>query len=126
MGSRILHKIMAVNNGEIRLAGSFAPDTANNPAKATIKGKGFTVAHTATGVFTITFSDVFLDLLSAQATLQLATGDDKFAEVGTFTKASKTLVINIWDKGDGVLADVAIDNNNRVNFKCVFSNTSFN
>jgi len=102
----------------VLVAGSFAPAAAGAPT--TLRGAGFSVARSAAGKFTITFDQLYKTLVSATATLQLATADDKACQVGTYTAASKTLVISVWDDSDAALADVAANANNRVNFICVF------
>lgn len=112
------------NRESITIEGSFAPNGSSAVSSSSVKGKGFSVARTAAGVFTITFQEKFNDMLVANATLQLATAADQFAQVGTYTAASKTLVINVWDVSGAALADVAADSNNRINFSATFKNTS--
>lgn len=103
------------------IMGSFAPDTANPPTA--LKGSGFTVAYTSTGTYTVTFANSYGDLVSATATLQLASADDKFAQVGTYTAADRTLVLRVLDASGAAVAEVAADANNRVNFLCVFDDS---
>src|SRR5512139_3143742 len=77
------------------IAGSFAPDTANPPT--TVRGSGFTVARTAQGVFTITFRNAYAELISAVATVQLASTDDRKAQIGTYDATARNLVIRVQD-----------------------------
>lgn len=93
-------------------------------ALGSIKGYGYSPAKTSTGEYTITLAEQYADMESADATLQLATADDKFLQVGTYNSANRTLKFWIWDKSDGALADVAINANNRINFSLTMSNTS--
>jgi len=101
---------IAFLHGSFRPNGSSAVDNDNN------EGTGFTVARGGTGTFTITFSDKWTGLIAAGASLQLASADDKFVELGAFTLASKTLVINVWDVSDAAVADVASNANNKIHF----------
>lgn len=104
------------------VSGSFAPDTANAPTD--VRGVGFSVARTSTGLFTITFDSKYYQVNSATAALQLATGDDKVAQIGAYTAptatASGTLQIRVWDISGAAVADVAANANNRVNFSVTF------
>jgi len=107
----------------VTIAGSFAPNGSSAVASASVKGKGFTVARTGTGTFTVSFSDAFPKCISATASLQLASGDDKLVQVGAIDVAAKTMVLRVWDISGAAVADVAADANNRVNFNVVFSNS---
>lgn len=117
-------KFRSLLAGATNIAGSFAPNGASAVDSASVRGKGFTVVRTSAGVFTITFADQYAKLISATATLQLATADDKYVLVGTYTAASKTLVLNVWDVSGAALTDVAADANNRINFSALFSISS--
>lgn len=101
--------------GTIVLSGSFAPDTASAPTA--LKGAGFSVVHTSTGVFTVTLDKQYAELVSANATLQLATAADTQCQIGSVSLSGKTFVINVLTAG--TLADVAANANNRVNFVLV-------
>jgi hypothetical protein len=110
---------MAGNGIEI-VAGSFAPDTANAPTA--LKGRGFTVARTSTGLFTVTLTNRFAGLVSMSLGLQLASGDDKILQIGTVTishAAACTFQIRCWDISAAAVADIAANANNRVNFIAV-------
>jgi hypothetical protein len=108
-----------INGGKYAIvAGSFAPAAAAAPT--TVRGKGFSVARGGTGNFVLTFDQLYKNLISATATLQLATAADQFCVVESYVAASKTLDINVWDVSDAAVADVAANANNRVNFICVF------
>lgn len=125
MASRIFRKIMGINQGEVRVSGSFAPNGSSAISAASNTGKGWTVAYISTGLYRITFADKYPFLISGMAVLQLATGDDKYVQLGTYTASSKTLDIRVWDASGAAVADVAANANNRINFDCVFGNLSF-
>ena len=104
------------------VAGSFAPDTANAPTD--VRGSGFSVVRTSQGLFTITFTNTYGALVSAVATLQLASTDNYMTQVGSYVAASRTLEIRVIDDaGAGQVQDVAANANNRVNFVCVFDDS---
>ena len=104
------------------LAGSFAPDTANPPTA--IRGSGYSVVRTAQGVFTLTFANSYAELTAAVASVQLATGAAREAQIGTYTPATSsaaaTLVIRVLDNA-AAAQDIAADANNRVHFVLVFN-----
>jgi len=105
------------------VAGSFAPDTANAPT--TVRGRGFTVARTSTGLFTVTLADTYPLLIAGDVSLQLAAGADLIVQLGAIDVASaKTVQIRVWDISDGAVADIAANANNRINFVLVLKNSA--
>lgn len=110
--------------GYVAISGSFAP-AAGAITAGSEKGAGYSVAYTTTGTFTITFQDSYKDMISATATLQLATAADQVVQVGSYSAANRTLVLYVWDISDAALSNnVAADANNRINFHVVFKNVS--
>ena len=103
------------------VSGSFAP--AGTSAPTTVRGKGFTVARTGVGQFTITLDKRYPELLDFQATLQLATATDQFCVAGAVDLSAKTAIITVWDVSGTGAADVAANANNRVNFSLTFKDT---
>jgi hypothetical protein len=109
------HPVDATQRFTIKLSGSFAPNGASAVSAASNKGRGFTVARTGTGQFTLTLTDKWAELVSANATLQLATPADSQVQWGACDVVSaKTLVLTVLTAG--VAADVAANAGNRINF----------
>ncbi len=107
------------------MVGSFAPNSTSEVDAASRKGLGYTVARTSTGLFTITFTDTFADLVAFEAQLQLVTGDDKFLQMGTLVNTSTPVVqIRVWDVSGAAVADVTANANNRINFVAWFRNSA--
>lgn len=124
MSNKTLDRVRARGKGYVAISGSFAPAGAGITAGST-KGAGYSVAYTAAGTFTVTFEDSYKDMVSATATLQLATAADQLVQVGTYSAANKTLVIYVWDISSCALSNnVAADANNRINFHVVFKNVA--
>jgi hypothetical protein len=112
-------------NGYLRVAGSFQGAGAASPAAANSKGRGWSVARTSVGLYTITFSTVMGDLISALATVQVSDADFGIASFGD--SASKTLQLRTFmaaTTAAPVLADLADDANERVSFEILFRKTS--
>jgi hypothetical protein len=105
------------------VSGSWAPNGSSALVSTDVYGYGFSVAYTSTGLFTITFSNTYRRLQSVTATLQLASGDDKYVQVGNYVAASRTLEVRVWDASSAAVADVAANANNRVHFVCVFDDS---
>ena len=115
--------IRALGKRYVIVAGSFAPNTAGTIDNTSNKGKGFTVAYGgSTGLFTVTFTDKYADLISITVSSQLATAADSCMNAGTYNASARTLVLRNYTGGS--LANIAADANNRVNFIAVFRNTS--
>ena len=119
------HAVRVSTPETVIVAGSFAPNGSSAVSASSRKGRGWSVARTSAGLFTVTFGEKYNNLISAVATLQLVTAslDSWFAQVGAYVAASKTLQIRVVDEAAAAV-DVAADADNRINFICVFSNTS--
>lgn len=127
MANRNFDFIQGLGKGVKIIAGSFAPNGSSAVAASSRKGKGFSVARTSAGLFTITLQDAYVALLAGDCKLQLASGDDKFVQFGSIDVVSaKTVQIRVWDISDGAVADVAANANNRIHFVLVLSNSQLN
>lgn len=127
--SKIAQDLYVDGREQIVICGSFAPNGSSAVSSASNRGKGWSVARTSAGLFTVTFDEIYYQLNFATAHLQLATGDDKYAQVGTYTAGSgstaSTLTIRVWDVSGGAETDVSANANNRINFMCVFQMKSY-
>jgi hypothetical protein len=109
------------------LVGSFRPNGSSAVVASSAKGRGYSVAYTSTGLFTVTFNQVgyslvgfFTSLRTANAT---ATGL-QWTTAGTYTAASKTITIKVC-AADGTLADPPASNaDNVISFLAIFSDVS--
>ena len=116
-------KIRTLLLGHTIIAGSFAPNGSSALVATSTFGRGFTVARTSAGLFTITFADKYAKMVGSSVALQLATGDDKIVQLGTYTAASKTVTIRSWDISGAAETDIAANANNRVHFAFHMSNS---
>lgn len=123
MGVKKHHYVRSwgINRNTVNVRGSWAPNGSSAVSASNNLGMGWTVAYTSTGLFTITFDEGYQDLISATVTLQLASGDDKFVQLGTWTKSARTLTVRVWDVSGAAVADVAANANNRIHFNCEFA-----
>lgn len=126
--SSVLHLVEALGTGYTVIAGSFSPNGSSAVSSASVKGAGFTVARTSAGLFTVTFRDNFPALVAYGAHLGLATGDDKFAQVGLIdvvgASAAKTMKIRVWDISGAAETDVSAATGNVISFWLVVKKVS--
>lgn len=126
MRTTILYEPNAEGRDYVYVDGSFAPNSTSAVDSTSNKGKGFTVARSDVGVFTLTLTNDYLDLVSATATAQLATAADIVPQFGTYTAgtatAQATLVLRL--NAGATPTDVSANANNRVNFHLVFRKSS--
>lgn len=118
MAARNLYPLRTLVRELIPIAGSFAPNSSSTVALTSRKGLGYSVVRTSTGLFTITLTDAFNDVVCAEAMLQLGTSDDKLTQLGTVVLTGTTPVVQIrvWDISGAAVADVSANAANRVSF----------
>lgn len=106
------------------VGGEFFPDTANAPTYGTMSKRGWTVAYTSTGLFTVTLADVYPGLLSVWAGLRLATGADQIAQIGSISLSSRTIQIRVWDISGAAVADIAANANNAISWGAILTQST--
>ena len=119
----ILRDIHSLKRGTSHVEGSFAVDSSGDPT--TVKGVGFSVAHTSTGLYTVTFSDKYQALISAVVTLMSNAADDKFCQLGAWSTANSTLALRVWDVSGAALTDIAEHANTRIQFDVVLQYSKY-
>ncbi len=126
MANRLLFVPKTPNHEMVWVAGSFAPNGSSALDATKVKGKGFTVAYTSTGVYTVTFLDAWYALVVALTQVQLHSAADTQIQVGDYTAASGstkgTLVLTALTGGSA--ADIAANAQNRIHFAIGFQNSS--
>jgi hypothetical protein len=106
------------------ISGSFAPDGANAPT--TVKGDGFTVAWSATGIHLITVEQPVVDFVSIVPSLQIASADGSTHQVTVGAVSASGRTFQICHKAaadeaatEAALADLTAAATTRINFVCV-------
>jgi hypothetical protein len=101
------------------VTGSFVPNGSSALDQTVVKGTGFTVLYTTTGVYTVTFTDKYGKVLYCAARLQQATRTQE-VEVGSCDPSSAgTMVIHGFAKGGTSLADITAAGGTIVSFVAV-------
>ena len=111
------------HKGVIELDGIFWPDTASNPSD--IIGNWIdSVAHSATGVWTITMKEKYrghIGLLGCQVSLSMNALGLSIIQFGAIDLAAGTIIIRAATESGGTLAaaDIAANANNFIAVKLV-------
>jgi hypothetical protein len=124
-GRSFVQLLGALDPGVVILGINWATNGSSDPVASTITGRGVaSVTLASTGVYTVTLQDVYPTLLSATATLQLASADDKVtAQIGAVDLAAKTVQVRIYDLSTAAVANVNAATGNRVNLLLVLKNS---
>lgn len=124
-GRSFVQLLGALDPGVVILGINWATNGSSDPVASTITGRGVaSVTLASTGVYTVTLQDVYPTLLSATATLQLASADDKVtAQIGAVDLANRTIQVRIYDISSAGVANVAAATGNRVNLLLVLKNS---
>lgn len=123
MANRIFNPPRALEKELVTITGSFLP--AGTGAVTGVTGKGFTVARSDVGKFTVTLTDTYQSLIGVSLTLGLATAADQVLQLGAVDVTSaKTIVINVWDISDAAVADISANAANRIYFTFFLKNSS--
>lgn len=75
----------------VAVHGSFAPNGTSALVAANTYGKGFSVARTSAGLYTITFDNTYPELVSAMCQVQNASSTPAAVQFGDYTAASRTM-----------------------------------
>jgi len=116
----------SLNRDTVKVCGSFRPNGSSAVSSTYFKGNGWSVARAGTGLFTITFSEKWPELICAIASVREAAGAPTYVQFGDYVAASKTLQLRIMQEAAGTTAaaDLASDADNVVNFECTFAMSS--
>ncbi len=124
MASRSFNFVQALDMKCITLPGSFAPNGVLAIDNSLNKGKGFSVARTGVGIYTVTLEDGYPQILSVNVTLQLGTAADYIVQAGQIDPLNaRTAIFKVWSVSGAGLTDVIADLNNRINFVLWLKNT---
>lgn len=96
----------SLSRGVVILAGRWAIGSAGAVGTKTC-GEGMTLSRTGTGAYTITLSDTFYELCSAQVSVNTTTPASQgcIVKPGTYTRASKTYTFTTFSADTSAAAD---------------------
>lgn len=132
MSNKTMYPVKSPQRDRVPVHVSFQCNGSGAPTALKGNVNLYSVAKTNTGHYTITFTDAYNDLESAQATLRVAAteGVANFysVQLGDWNSTAKTLVVRLWLGNNGAaigaeLANLAANTNNRISVACVFRNT---
>jgi len=119
MAARNTDFMQTLGRNKVTVCGSFVPNGAGAIDNSLNTGKGFTVAYTNTGIYTVTFSDKYGVRMSAHASLTQA-AVTQHAQVASCDPQAGTMVIHASDHGAWVLKDVTAAAGTRIDFTAHF------
>lgn len=123
MANRNFDFVQTLGKGRVVISGSFRPNGSSAIDNTLNTGSGFTVAYTTTGVYTITLSDSYVALVSAQATIAMNAATDLVPQWGAIdVVTAKTLVLRA--NAAATPTDIASNADNRIHFTLVLRNTT--
>lgn len=120
----MFNDVQALHQGLQLLEGSFAPNAALAIDATTRLGVGFTVARVGVGVYRLTLSEVYAQLVSAKLLVQLSAFADTNLHLGAVDLPNRTIDIRVSTAG--VAAEIAANANNRVHFSLALRSTTRN
>ena len=111
--------------GVCTISGSFRPNGSSAISSTHNKGLGWSVAHTSTGLYTVTLTPSIQTIISVLPSLTLVAASNTHVQIqGAPVASTGTFVIANWLSGTG-LADVASDAANWINFTVWYTNRSY-
>ncbi len=118
MSARNLAPIRTLVRELIPIVGSFAPNGSSAISGASRKGLGFTVAYTSTGLYTVTLSDKYADIVAVTHNVALVTAADIKLQTGVVTQSSASAAASVQIRSLAVatLTDIAANAANRISF----------
>lgn len=123
MANRNTDEVRTLGKGRELVAGHFYPQGGSAPTVDDTSKLGYSVQRTSTGVFTLTFEDTYIDVVSQWRDLQLNSPDGSIATIKSVDPAAKTAVIQTLNSSNA-LFDPAANANNKVSFGFLFKNSS--
>lgn len=119
----------AADPGVVLLGISFFPQGTGTISSSQIIGRGVqSVAWVAAGGgnpgrYRVTLTDVYANVLSVTATLQLATAAGQFCQIYNVNLANRTIDIVVWDITGAAATSVAANAGNEINVVLVLKNS---
>lgn len=114
----------AADPGVVVLGFSFFPQGTGAISSSQIVGRGVASVAWSTNRYVVTLADQYNSILSVQASLQLATADDKFVQIGAVNVTNRTIEIVVWDVSSAATASIAANAGNEINVLVIAKNSS--
>lgn len=114
----------AADPGVVVLGFSFFPQGTGAISSSQIVGRGVASVAWSTNRYVVTLADQYNSILSVQASLQLATADDKFVQIGAVSVTNRTIEIVVWDVSSAATASIAANAGNEINVLVIAKNSS--
>jgi hypothetical protein len=83
--------------------GRFRPNGGSGIVSGSTKGKGYSVARTSAGLYTVTFDDTYNELVSCKASVRVANASPTICQMGDWDATAKTLQIRVLQASTGAV-----------------------
>lgn len=125
MANRNYNLVRGRGNGLTYLAGSFQLTGGALAAPTNVIGDWYTVTHTAVGLYLVTFTEVFPQILSIHLTAGFATGENYVIGVESQVSAGVgNFVIRLFTSNTGAPVDPTNNVANKVNMFLAMRNST--
>jgi len=126
MAARDVVPVKSLMRGMVLIMGSFAPNGSSALDATQRKGLGYTVARSSAGLFKITLTDKYADIVSAVASLQAPAAIDLVPQIGLIVASTPTVAASVEVRllVAAVATDQAANANARVNFVIAVRNSA--
>lgn len=112
-----------VGLNKIKIGGRFFPNNTSAIDNTKNIGKGWTVAYTSTGLYTITLANHYVQIDDAEATLHLATAAAQFIQGAGVSASANTIAFRVVI-ANGTVADTAAASGNYISWSATVSASS--
>ena len=112
-----------VGLNKIEISARFFPNGSSAIDNTKNIGKGWTVAWTSTGLYTITLANHYVQIDCALATLNLAAAGAQFINGAGVSASANTITIRVVN-ASGSVSDVSANANNYINWTAILSTSS--
>jgi hypothetical protein len=103
---RVLRDIKCLGQGHVMIEGSFRPKGTSAPVR--VDGHGFTVARTSEGLYTVTLTESYVQMVRAVLGLRVADATATLVQAGDYVAADRTFQIRTLQAGAGSARSKAI------------------
>lgn len=99
--SRRTDPLKCIGTQRVQVHGSFRPNGSSGIVSGSTKGKGFSVARTSAGLYTITFDDKYPTLVGCKGWARVSDATPTVVQGGDYVAASKTMQLRVLQAATG-------------------------
>lgn len=93
-------KVKTLLVGRADISGSFRPNSISGIVAGSVYGRGYSVARTSAGLYTITLDDQYAKLIACKASIRVADATPTICQFGDYVAASRTIQLRVLQAAD--------------------------